>query len=66
MKHKKNESHDIEINKGDVAYIKLEKFVDRKVSKTIRIFDLIPNYKGCNVMLDFSEDNVLIGIEILA
>jgi hypothetical protein len=66
MKPKKNASHDIEVEKDDVAYIRLEKFEDRKVSKTVNLRDLIKDYKGADVMLDFSEDEVLIGIEIIA
>ena len=66
MKHDETASHDIKIEKDDVAYITLEKFEDRKVSKTVKLRDLIEDYKGADVMLDFSTDEVLIGIEILA
>lgn len=65
MKHTKSESHEIELQKNDVAYIKLEKFTERKVSKSVRLTEVIPAYTGADIVLDFSEENVLIGIEIL-
>jgi hypothetical protein len=66
MKHEKNVSHDILVEKDDVAYIRLEKFENRKVSKTVKLRDIIQDYKGADVMLDFTDDEVLIGIEIIA
>jgi uncharacterized protein YuzE len=36
-----------------------------KVSKTLSLREVIKDYKGCEVMLDFSEDGKLLGIEIL-
>ena len=36
------------------------------VTKSIDIVDLIPSYKGPQVLLDFDKDNVLIGIEVIA
>jgi hypothetical protein len=36
-----------------------------KVSKTVSLRELVKDYKGCDVMFDFSEDEALLGIEIL-
>lgn len=35
------------------------------VKKTIRLYDLIADYKGPDIFLDFDAEGVLIGIEIL-
>ncbi|MCG8417975.1 MAG: DUF2283 domain-containing protein [Proteobacteria bacterium] len=35
------------------------------VAKTIRLFELIGEYSGPEINLDFDENNQLIGIEIL-
>jgi len=67
MKHETNTSHHIQMNEGDVAYIRMPGF-DRgsKVSKTVSLRELVKNLKGSDLELDFSEDGVLMGIEILA
>jgi hypothetical protein len=36
------------------------------VKKSVRLRELIPDYSGPDLNLDFNADNVLIGIEILA
>jgi hypothetical protein len=67
MKREQNASHNIQLEDGDVAYIKLpgcEK--NTKVAKTISLRELVKDFKGYDVELDFSEEGVLIGIEILA
>jgi uncharacterized protein YuzE len=66
MKHKTTSSHDIQIDNEDVAYIKLPYASDRKVSRTVDLREIVADYKGCTVMLDFSEDGTLMGIEIIA
>ncbi len=51
----------------DVAYIELPLLTEeRKVSTTIQLRDIVEDYKGCDVRLDFSKDGVLLGIEIIA
>jgi hypothetical protein len=66
MKRETTASHDIQIEKDDVAYIRLPGFEQgMKVSKTVSLRELVKDYKGCDVMFDFSEDGALLGIEIL-
>jgi hypothetical protein len=36
------------------------------MSKSIRVFDIIGRYEGPDVILDFDERGVLVGIEFLA
>ena len=36
------------------------------MSKAVRLIDLIGKYKGPDVVLDFDEAGVLVGIELLA
>ena len=53
-----------------VAYVYLPEHPDsgiyNVVSKHIRLRELIQDYKGPDIYLDFSHDGTLIGIEILA
>jgi len=39
---------------------------DKKVAKSIMLRELIKDYKGPDIVLDFSEDEELLGVEILA
>lgn len=51
-----------------IGYVYLPNELDddkRKVAKTIDLSDVIEDYKGVEVYLDFNEDGVLIGIEII-
>ncbi len=62
---------ELEVSEDDqyVAYLKLPTYPRKtqfRVSKTIRLVDYIGGYKGPDIMLDFDEAEVLIGIEILA
>ncbi|HZN09045.1 MAG TPA: DUF2283 domain-containing protein [Pyrinomonadaceae bacterium] len=68
MKHESHTSHHIEMEPGDVAYIRLPGFEEgSKVSKTVSLRDLIQDFGGgTDVELDFSEDGILMGIEIIA
>ncbi len=67
MKYKTTKSHDIEMNKDDVAYVHLPNFNEKgKIKKQIHLHELIQNYKGADVIFDISEDGTVIGIEILA
>ena len=54
---------------SDAAYIALpghpEQLVQGVVSRTICLDDVINEFKGPRVNLDFNKDGVLIGIEIL-
>jgi hypothetical protein len=52
-----------------VAYLKLPNYPRTghcKMSRTIRLIDLVGTYRGPDVILDFDEENILVGIEILA
>jgi hypothetical protein len=57
-------------HESETAYIKLpghsNETVIGIVKKTISLDDLIDAYKGPRVILDFDENDMLIGIEILA
>jgi len=67
VKQQTRKSHDIEIELGDVAYIRLPGFEKgAKVSKTVSLRDLVKDLKGPDLELDFSEDGTLMGVEILA
>ena len=53
----------------DVAYLQLPDHPGEEtynaVAKTFRLLEVIPNYKGPDIYLDFGHDEKLIGIEIL-
>lgn len=67
MKDETNTSHAIQMDPGDVAYIRMPGFEKgMKVSKTISLRELVKDLKGSDLEIDFSEDGVLLGIEILA
>ena len=53
----------------DVAYLRLPSHPGGetcKMSKSLRLRDLLGAYEGPDVVLDFDERSVLVGIEILA
>ncbi|MFY0577767.1 DUF2283 domain-containing protein [Vitiosangium sp. GDMCC 1.1324] len=52
----------------DVAYLRLPSHPGEtcKMSKSIRLAELMGSYTGPDVVLDFDQDGVLVGIEILA
>ncbi len=53
----------------EVAYLQLPSYPVRKdwrTSKSVRLFDLIGKYQGPDIVLDFDDDGVLVGIEVLA
>ena len=67
MKDDISTSHDIQLEPGDVAYIRMPGFEKgMKVAKTISLRDLAKGVQGSDLEIDFSEDGVLMGIEILA
>ncbi|MBO0720690.1 MAG: DUF2283 domain-containing protein [Blastocatellia bacterium] len=69
MRKETHTSHEIQIENGDIAYIRMPNTrpeLDRKVAKSIMLRDLLREYKGFDVVLDISEDDELLGIEILA
>ena len=66
MKHTTTKSHDIEIGEEDVAYIKLPAFERGKIKSSIKVSEIVKEYKGCDVILDFLQDGTLAGIEIIA
>jgi uncharacterized protein YuzE len=52
----------------DVAYLRLPSHPGEtcKMSKSIRLTQIIGSYTGPDVVLDFDQEGVLVGIEILA
>jgi len=52
----------------DVAYLRLPSHPGEtcKMSKSIRLAELMGSYAGPDVVLDFDQDGVLVGMEILA
>lgn len=67
MKDDTTTSHDIQMDPGDVAYIRMPGFEKgMKVAKTISLRDLVKDFKGSDLEIDFSADGALMGIEILA
>lgn len=53
----------------DVAYLKLPSHPGTtpcKMSKSVRLRDLMGSYDGPDVVLDFDTRGVLVGIEVLA
>jgi Protein of unknown function (DUF2283) len=61
----------LKVSKEDatVGYLYLPNHAGKGVSgvskKQIHLHELIENYKGADVILDFNKDDELIGIEIL-
>lgn len=61
----------LKVSKDDhnVAYLYLPNHpgnvVRGIVSKQVRLLEVLPDYKGADIYLDFNEEDVLIGIEIL-
>lgn len=53
---------------SDVAYLRLPTHPGDtcKMSRSIRLVDLLGPYQGPGVVLDFDQEGVLVGIEILA
>lgn len=54
---------------GDVAYLKLATHPGSSpgvVRKTVSLRELLNDYSGPDLNFDFDENNVLIGVEILA
>ncbi len=62
----------LKVSKEDpsAAYVFLpghpQKVIPGLVEKQIRLLDVIPDYEGPDIYLDFDAGNGLIGIEILA
>ena len=53
----------------DVAYVRLPSHPGTetcKMSKSIRLVDVLGKYEGPDVVLDFDETGILVGIELLA
>jgi hypothetical protein len=53
----------------EVAYLRLPSHPGTspcKMSKSVRLVDLIGKYEGPDVVLDFDMKGVLVGIEVLA
>ncbi len=66
----KNFNLNISQDDPDVAYLKLPGHpgsgIPGAVAKQIRLGEIISNYKGPDIYLDFNQDEMLIGLEILA
>ncbi len=54
-----------ESESDEVGYLYVSPRNVTKVSKTIRLLDLIPKYKGADLYLDFDAEHNLLGIEVL-
>jgi len=52
---------------GSAAYVAVpqDKEGVRKVSKNIRLYELLPGYQGPDVIMDFDETGQLLGVEVL-
>lgn len=52
----------------DVAYLRLPTHSGHttKMSKSLRLAEFLAGYKGPDVVLDFDQEGVLVGIEVLA
>lgn len=50
---------------GDLGYLSFKKIKTNGVKETLRLSDLVGLYDGPDIYLDFSENNQLLGIEIL-
>lgn len=61
-------SVDFETSLPDVGYIRLQghsvSLECGIVKKQLRLFDLVGNYEGPDIHLDFDKDNRLIGIDL--
>jgi hypothetical protein len=65
---KESNKINVKISKDDLAvgYVKmpLDNLSDKTITKTIDLCDLVDNYQGIPVYLDFNKKNELVGIEI--
>ncbi len=55
-------------NRHEIGYLRLLTYPKRaplKVSKSIRLFDILGKYNGPDVVFDFDLDGVLVGIEVV-
>lgn len=53
----------------DVAYLRLPSYLGVepcKMSRSVRLREVLGNYEGPDVVLDFDMRGVLVGIEVLA
>ena len=53
----------------EIAYLKLPSYPKTrqvKASRSFRLFDCVGQYNGPDVVFDFDQDDVLVGIEVLA
>lgn len=54
---------------GDVAYVTLPEYPSVReagiVKKTIQLREIIKDYEGADINLNFDESNTLIGVEIV-
>lgn len=54
---------------GDVAYLRLPSYLGVeacKMSRSVRLREVLGNYEGPDVVFDFDMRGVLVGIEVLA
>lgn len=55
-------------NKHEVAYLKLPTYPLQgigRVSKSFRLFDVMGKYNGPDIVFDFDQEGVLVGMEII-
>ena len=49
----------------DTAYLRFPGSEGKKTAKNIRMFQLLPGYKGPDIIFDFDETGAVFGIEVL-
>ena len=70
MQKEKSGKFKLKISKDDpeIAYLRLPSYPKKgviKTSKVLRLYDLIGDYKGPDIYLEFDSYEELVGIEIL-
>lgn len=58
----------VQLKRGDTAYVSLTDHRQSagSVARTVKVDDLLPDYSGPRIHLDFDADGKLVGIEVLA
>ena len=49
----------------DTAYLRFPGTSGIKTAKNIRMYQLLPGYKGADIIFDFDENDSVVGIEVL-
>lgn len=58
----------VQLKRGETAYVALPEYQQSagSVARTVSLDDLLPDYSGPRVHLDFDATGKLVGIEVLA